>query len=405
MKKNPLQKFANSVKSIDQILTGLIFIFVAASPFSISITQGALTLALIVWFIQMGVKKKWLVHPTPLDIFFGAFILLELVATVFSIDPVASLRNAKRLALLPIVYLIADNVRDEKILKTLAATLISVMTVLSLYGIVKYLAGVGGIIGRLQLFHHYMTSGGILMMIGLLAIAIIFSSATRRIKIVSAIVTVPIVISLIFTFTRSSWLGFAAGIGVIGLFRNRKLLIALIVLIALVVLLGPSSIQDRVLSIFDPTHPNNVERVHMWQAGLRIMLDYPLTGVGDIDLAPTYKVYMSPEAKEVVGHLHNNFLQFGAIMGIPGLIFIILLFARIIWMNAINYGKITEEKWILKATSLTSLAVSVAFVINGLFEWNFGDAETVMIFWMFAGLNLAALNIQRNEKSTEASIP
>lgn len=403
MTKQYEKQQTHSIKVINNVLNGLILIFIAASSFSISITQGALALALIAWLIQMLLKKEFSIQRTPLDYFFLAYLLLETIATVFSIDPAASLQNFKRIALIPIVYLIAENVRTEKFAKILVTALIAVMMVLSFYGIFKYLSGVGGIVGRLKLFHHYMTSGGILMMIGLINLSIVFSSASNKLKIYAILAGIPILLSLIFTFTRSSWLGFLAGLIIIGIFRNRKLMLILLVVAIFLFLLGPASIQERILSIFDPTHPTNVERINMWKAGIRIIQDYPLTGVGDIDLGEIYQQYKSPSAKENVGHLHNNFLQFGATLGIPGLIFIILLFGRIFIMNLAHYLRLPEEKWFLKAIALSSLAISVGFVINGLFEWNFGDAETVMIFWVSVGLSLAIVRIHEIQQMEQCS--
>ena len=46
----------------------------------------------------------------------------------------------------------------------------------------------------------------------------------------------------------------------------------------------PGAYRARAFSIFDPQNPWNRERVHMWEAGLRMLRDHPWTGVGLQDL-------------------------------------------------------------------------------------------------------------------------
>ncbi len=44
------------------------------------------------------------------------------------------------------------------------------------------------------------------------------------------------------------------------------------------------------------------------------------------------------------------------------------------------------------------------FHVNGLFEWNFGDAEIAMLLWMTVGLALASKSI-KPFPVPEASVP
>jgi hypothetical protein len=47
---------------------------------------------------------------------------------------------------------------------------------------------------------------------------------------------------------------------------------------------------------------------------------------------------------------------------------------------------------LLRTWTLASLAVFLAFNLNGFFEWNFGDAEVITIVWFVMGLALAVNN-------------
>jgi O-antigen ligase len=132
----------------------------------------------------------------------------------------------------------------------------------------------------------------------------------------------------------------------------------------------------------------------MWKAGIRMIHDRPLTGFGDIDLGQAYLRYKSPEAMERSGHLHNNFVMLGAMLGIPGLLAVLALFFRIGMVEWKVLRSIQREAWLLKGIALGCFAAFIGFQINGLFEWNFGDSEIAMLLWLTVGLVLAVDRIR-----------
>ncbi|MDZ7343793.1 MAG: O-antigen ligase family protein, partial [candidate division KSB1 bacterium] len=374
---------------IGRLLLAGLFVFVAALPFSIALCQIGLGLAYIAWIGQMLRRRRFGVSPTPLDYFFLAYLVVEIISLIFSQDRWTSLIYFRRMLLIPIVYLVAQHIVSERHAKILVATLIGVMMLVGLWGIQKYLAGVGGLLGRLSLRQHYMTSGGLVMMVATFCVAYALSSAPRSFRWLAWLAAIPLVAALVFTFTRSAWLGFLGSLVTIGIIVNRKLIIAILLAVAVLLAVGPSSLRNRALSIVDPTHPLNIERIYMWQTGIAIVKAYPWTGVGDINLSEIYRQYKPPEAKEVAGHLHNNFLTLGATLGIPGLLVTIALFVKIFIMEIGIVQSTARESWFIKSTALASLAGFIGFQINGFFEWNFGDAEIAMLLWFTVGLALA----------------
>jgi len=374
---------------LDSILVGSLFIFVAALPVSIAICQSALGVAYLAWIGRMILRRRVGISPTPLDGFFLAYLVVEVLSLIFSQDRWRALIFFRRMLLIPIVYLVAENVRSERRAKALVVTLIGVMAVLGLWGIQKYLQGVGGLTGRLHLRQHSMTSGELLMMVGAFSVAYGLSSAPRRIRLLALLSSIPILIALVFTYTRSAWLGFLGGLITIGLVVNRKVILGTVLAVVLLVAVGPASLRDRAVSTVDPHHPLNIERTYMWRAGLAIIRDYPWTGVGDINLTDIYLRYKPPEATQYAGHLHNNFLMLAATLGIPGCLVVLALFVKIFALEVRILRRAVQASWFLKSTALAALAGFVGFQIVGLFEWNFGDAEIAMLLWFTVGLVLA----------------
>ena len=378
-----------NVESLRKGMNLFILLFVAGSVFSIAVTQMALTLAVVFWIMIMFREKKFLVNRSPFDYYFLAFAIIGFVSLVFCPDKGSVVNYFKRILLITIVYLFAGNIREKGLVKTLLITLSSVMIIFAVIGIWKYMAGVGGLSGRLKLFHHYMTSGGILMIVALITFAFIVVRAPRRIRIVALIGVVVVLLPLIFTFTRSAWLGLLAGMMFMCALQNRKVMVGIGVLVAAFIFLAPSSMKDRAASAFDHSHPRNVERVYMWKAGAEMIRDNPVTGVGDIDLAKLYEEYRPPESQEIRRHMHNNFIMFGVLWGVPGLLLFLILFSRILVSEVRIFVSVPQEEWLLRGTALGALGTFAGFHVAGLFEWNFGDAEIVMLFWMTVGLSLA----------------
>lgn len=367
-----------------------ICIFAAGSTFSIAVTQTALFLAAVFWVWKMVLEKKSSIPKTGLERYFLIYIILGAISMLFAAEGGMLYIFVKRVLLIPIVYIIAGNMTDRKWLRIMLFSLIGAMVILSILGIHKYLTGVGGLEGRLKLFHHYMTSGGILMIISLLTFGFVIVKTPVRLRLAAFACGSLMLFPLIFTFTRSSWLGFVCGMSLMAVLHSKKWLIVIVSAVMLIGIFAPYSLKKRALSAFDPTHPNNVERTYMWIAGLEMMKDRPLTGMGDVDLKQIYDRYKSPLAKQRNGHLHNNFIMFGATLGVPGFILFFALFIHIFIIGFRNYRKVPEHDRLMKGVALGCLGILAAFHVNGLFEWNFGDAEIAMLLWTTVGLLLVA---------------
>lgn len=365
-----------------------LYLFVLGSPFSIALTQSSLFFLFLTVILIMIVEKKMLFPSTVLDWYFIAYILLGMLSWIVNREQSMTVIFLKRLSLIPIVYLIPASIQSRKQLKTVLIILITVMSILSVIGIQKYLSGVGGLEGRLSLYHHYMTSGGIIMIVCLITAALAFSPIPRKVRIGAAAACLIMVLPLLFTFTRSSWLGFIAGVLVIGILQYRKLIAGVLALVLLFILFAPQSMKNRIIDTADPNHWSNRERLYMWKAGIEIMKDHPAAGVGDIDLGEYYRQYKSPLAREQHGHLHNNLIMFAATLGIPGLLFFLVFFIRVWIMEFRIYRALPPDDWLLRSVALGSLAVLAGFHVNGLFEWNFGDAEIAMLLWFSIGLSI-----------------
>jgi putative inorganic carbon (HCO3(-)) transporter len=131
----------------------------------------------------------------------------------------------------------------------------------------------------------------------------------------------------------------------------------------------------------------NVHRLQLLRGGIGIIKDHPVIGVGTMDLADVYRRYLPPGAVQVFGHMHNIFLQIAVQTGFVGLAafcWLLFSFFRLMARNLKLDLPPPERAWV--AGSIGALA---GFIVNGLFEWNFGDAEVVTLLYIVLGAHLA----------------
>lgn len=357
-----------------------------------SLLLGSAVLLLIVWSV---IERRNILPRTPYDYAILAYLAIELVTAVLSEDRSEAFKNTKRFILILIVYAVVLSFDTRKKIESGIKIISGTIALLSIVEIILSLY-----FGkeRLSVFQHYMTTGGLKMIVSLLLIPFILATETpKRDRIFLSAVILPIFLSLILTNTRSAWLGFIMGMIVMGGLYYRKLLFALSALIILFFLFAPQNQIDRAKSITDPTHPNNVGRVKMWTTGIEMWKDKPIVGYGDIDLYESYSRYRTPGIDEPAGHLHNIFIHLLVTLGTIGFGIVMFLFYKILREQYAVFIR-NKNDALVRNVALGALAIFSGFLINGLFEWNFGDHEIMVFIWFNIGLCLAANNLSSGEK-------
>jgi O-antigen ligase len=125
----------------------------------------------------------------------------------------------------------------------------------------------------------------------------------------------------------------------------------------------------------------NAGRVAIYQANLDIIHDHPLLGVGFGRYKPGAKPYYDAHpAADRRSHAHSNVLQVAAEAGLLGLAAFCSLFAIVLlrgW-EAVR-ASVTGAEW---ATTTGAWVGIVTFLLAGLAQYSFGDAEVVIGMWL-----------------------
>jgi O-antigen ligase len=136
---------------------------------------------------------------------------------------------------------------------------------------------------------------------------------------------------LVLTQTRGAWIGAVAGVVVIGILENRRLILALLAIVTCALVLAPG-VNDRVTEISTETQArrdeNSLEwRLEQWAEIVDWNDQNRLTGIG---------LGMVIQLDEAAKAPHNDYLRAYVETGVVGLSFYILLvggFVRAAWIG------------------------------------------------------------------------
>lgn len=357
---------------------------VAALQLSIAIAQILLTVAALCW-VASHVQQREGVHPPAFAWPLVAYAGLTLLSAGFSGDPSISVEDCKQLVLfllVPMVYDLARGAR-ARVVVTVALTVGAASAIIGIvqYGILNY----DNLGRRMQgTLSHWMTYAGTLMLMITAAVARLLYDKKDRTW--AAMIMPALVVSLALTLTRSAWLGAAAGVGVLLLSKDFRLLAVLPVVLVATFAVAPGQLTSRMYSIVDLNDETNRDRLAMLEAGVSIVRDHPLTGVGPDRVQRVYPEYRVAYAvKPTNPHLHNVPMQIAAERGLPAL-------AAWLWfVVSLTRGLLRivrgRRHMALAAGGLGAVA---AMLVAGMFEYNFGDSEFLMLFLVLVTLPFAA---------------
>jgi O-antigen ligase len=231
---------------------------------------------------------------------------------------------------------------------------------------------------------HVMTYSGILLPLSLMMLFLWW----RQRKWWQLVACLLSTLTLLLTFTRSVWLGWAVAALVVVLVSRARIAFYALPVVILFITFMPLDLFSRLISTFDLKQSSNFDRIRMLEAGAEMIRDHPVLGVGLSNVKETYALYRKHDApRPRPPHLHNNLVQLWAERGILGLASYLLLLALFLRECMAGWNG-PQRVW-----AEVGVAVAVSLTVAGLFEFNFGDTEVFYIM-----LNLFALVVVQLER-------
>ena len=355
-----------------------------ALQFSIAIAQILLTVALVCWVALLAMRRERFAVPR----FFWPLLLYAaatLVSTAFSPEPLVSLLPDKQMVLflvVPLVYTFVTGPRAS----TMVTVVVSCAAASAAIGIFQY-----GILHYDNLgqrpqgtLGHYMTYSGLLMLvIGAALARVLFG---KRDRVWAGLVLPALAVAVLLTFTRSAAVGACAAAALLFSLKDFRLLAVLPVAAAIFFGLAPSTLTARFVSTFNLKDPTSRDRIAMLHEGAHMVRDHPFVGIGPNMVERLYAQYRVPEAVKALNpHLHNVPMQIAAERGLPALAFW-LWFIVTLTVDLVRRLRDGAPRFL----AATALAAVTSMLAAGMFEYNFGDSEFLMLFLVLVTLPFAA---------------
>ncbi len=394
------------------IVTSLVSIFVANILFA---------LAWFFWLRQCWRSRRLNLVIPPFGWFFALYAAGVVISIALSPDPLESAINLKKLLQFCMVFLIAA-LLDRSSVRMALSWIFPVLAASAVYAVLQYfwlleITPMNRVRGFMS---HWMTFSGQLMLgITFLTAQVAFHlghrPASRWPK--SLLAAVPGIVllcgALVLTQTRNAWLGTAAALLVLAVVYGfessgrlgRRLFSqwpgrwlyglrwsAVVVLaLVLIFLAMPVHYQQRFWAAFDPEDFTTSIRLELLRTGKEMVLDHPWFGLGPRLVPQRHSDYTNPGEfpPQIYQHLHNNYVQVAAESGLPTFAFWMAMWI-VLAADLIRTARRAKADRFLFALSVGGLACLIAFLAAGLFEYNFGDSEVLILLLFFAGAPYAA---------------
>jgi len=382
-----------------------------------NLTNVLMLIVIIGWFSRTLLQQESFFKKSSLNFPVCAFIMwgiLSLIKGYFSYGSVyfeTFIIPLKRWLTPIILYFIVFNmVKDKETLRKTVITMMLVILIVAFMAAIDYLdvryastiekARVGGV------FEQSNTLGGFFVYNMFLFLGFFFSYFPNFRYYLMLIPFLVCFRGIMVTFSRGAYIGCAFGMIAAAFFKN-KILFAVVIFLLIFSILNPMilppGIRNRMESTFfsdkvlttdieDLRDPSAQSRIIIWKGAIEMIKDNPLFGVG-YGLFPSVIPSYAP-----IGNMdaHNTYLILAAEMGIPALIlFLIILLIMI--KNARWLYKKTKDKFI-KAFSLGMLGGLFGLIVVNMFGSRLNSEEVSAYFWIYAGLIMAAVKIEKRKK-------
>ena len=395
--------------------------------------------ALIVIIISAAILQHFFTSKTfrlrsrPLTIPLAAYGFSAIISTIFSISHKLSiygdlwrLENIFTiLSYIMLTFIFSSLVRTKEQADNLIKYLLVSSSIVAIYGIIQY-AGYNPTKHFIPLFRadrikstvgnaNFLSKFMVLVLPLFMAFFIISEKKIRKFLIFSGFILCTC--TLILTFTRASWLGFAVSATVFLLMtgknifpgRIKKAPFLLISVLLLIFLSGSfivrtsnriklcREIKGRIVSSFDTEHGMGVAtRLFVWKRSLQLIGKSPFIGYGPDTQVKIFRKFNLEYNKKfnnwvVIDRAHNNYIDITLSRGFLGLLTylsIIVVFMSWLWKT------IKSEKAFPQKILLTGIfAAFCGCLVNDIFI--FSDVSVSPIFWSLMGLTIAMKQVKQ----------
>lgn len=228
--------------------------------------------------------------------------------------------------------------------------------------------------------------------------SVIINQKSTLKKAIWSVLSLPVLVILLKTGSRSAWVAFAISIFIFVFFWNKKLVPFLILLGVILLPFLPSSIYKRILTIFNPNDTSLKYRKQILGPSFAMLRDYWVTGVGlgNRVFSVIYQRYKS-FGLTTVAHTHNLYIQLWLEAGIFAVASFILLIFRLFKATFVAV-------YVKKDSRINNILIAALSGILGICVMGFADHvwfynRILFMFWIDIAIILISLKLLNIKKT------
>lgn len=363
---------------------------------------------LIGWLISTVTGRKKFMERSSIN---GMAILLVLYLTFtlligndsltgsLALDPGdPRVQDWKNFCLLPLLFFLTlNNITDRKWVWRIFGVMCFAMAVMAYYT-VSQVGMFSALVSREKITGTFVFLGpnevaAFLNQYTIILMSVYFFIKRKSIKLILLGLIYANLYCVLFLYSRGAYAGLAIGMFLLFLFKNRKLLLPLILVLLLWQVVLPEKAIERLKGTkteYGELDESSERRLVVWQKGLEIFKENPIVGIGfgvfrtlGYDLSDTHNIYVKILVEQ----------------GLAGLLIFLLVILAFMIEGFRLYQKGDDD--FSKGLGLGLFVCMFVLLVNNFFGDRWSYFELSGYLWIFAGL-VARLNIISNEENKPA---
>ena len=226
--------------------------------------------------------------------------------------------------------------------------------------------------------------GTYLLLVIPLSAGLILYAKKSLYKLYAAGVTGLLLIALGLTFSRGCYVALAGSVLFFMLLVEKRLIVLYIMGLFAMPFVLPPEILDRIVSIVNFTDTSTLYRISIWQASLRMLGDFWMTGIGQG--AEAYNAVYPYYAFSAVTalHSHNLFLQVFLETGIVGILVFFAVLACFFRTQFSFMRNTTDNRRRFLSAAMASAVIG--FLIQGMFDHAIYNYRVMLVFYLYLAM-------------------
>lgn len=413
-------RIIKAAASKTHVFTGLFIAFVLSVPHSrwsnLYSTIGVICL-LLLFLLKIMTDRNVNFYLKMFDVFLFIFLVAVVLSEIFSAFPSDSMRFfIFYLTCFLLVLILVSSVNDKKELGELMGFILLGLGMIALYGMYQAIKGVpvvqsqidinlnAGMPGRIYAtLDNPNNFAEVLAMLLPFAGAALLNARYAISRLFFLGISILALGALVMTLSRSSWIGFAIMMLVFVFYRNKKLIPIMFILAVLAIPVLPQSIYRRLSTITNLQDTSTSYRFSIYSTVWPVFRKYWFTGIGlgtDAfrNIIQNYDLSLTKGLPPV--HSHNVTLQVWLETGIFGMLSFVGFLISLVKRGIKAVGSSCDR--FIKDVIMAGLASIIGIMVVSMAEYVWFYPRTMLVFWVVAGLTLAALKLAVQEKKADS---